>query len=85
MPRYDIYCPKCTAESEVSHSIHQSPTFTCQCGTEMRKRISASPIVWGNGFTKPMDWGYKTDTIVNYPDGHSAHRTHNEMYEEGGL
>uniref|UniRef100_A0A6M3XB80 Uncharacterized protein n=2 Tax=viral metagenome TaxID=1070528 RepID=A0A6M3XB80_9ZZZZ len=51
----------------------------------MRRRIYPSYIKWGTGFTKQMDWGWKKDTVVSYPDGHCAHRDHNEMYTDGGL
>jgi len=85
MPNYIYYCPTCSEEMEKIHPIEENPTILCPlCGVEMRKKICASRIVWGQGFFKMYDVSQgKEDKTVFYPDGHSREKTYNESFADG--
>jgi len=83
MPLYDYRCDACNVTTETTHKMNESPSVLCPtCGGEMRKKIGVPYIVWGTGFTKPMDWGWR-DHEVYYPDGHHKTKTHNERMSDG--
>lgn len=52
MPLYDYRCAACGKTTEVRHGFNDSYTDACvACGGEMRRVISAAPIVFkGSGF-----------------------------------
>lgn len=54
MPIYDYVCPNCGHRVEVLHGVHDGTARDCaQCGTTMRKAITAPAIVFkGTGWAK---------------------------------
>jgi len=80
----DFTCDNC-GRRELDQLVRMDATMCCpSCGVTMRNLFSAPTIVLGQGFHRHMSWAKPSKTII-YQDGHIAHRTHNEMYETGGL
>ena len=55
MPTYDYKCPDCGTVKELFHGIKETPTFSCICGSEMKKMISKNV----NFVLKGANWSGK--------------------------
>ena len=81
MPTYVYACDICEEIFEVKRPYEDSDEDTyCEvCGANGRKLFSAPYIIWGQGFTKPMDWGKKDDIIVSTRSGINR-RSYNDVH-----
>jgi predicted nucleic acid-binding Zn ribbon protein len=37
---YTYYCEKCEKENDFFHGMNETPTFVCECGSVMKKKIT---------------------------------------------
>ena len=54
---YDYVCPKCGAEKEVNHPMSEDPIIKCDCGEEMKRKITggAGTHFKGHGWASNED------------------------------